>query len=210
MKIPRVNAIIAISVAGFILAVLLIAANEILDIPSRVFNAPPTLINWTEISIEAIFVLIVGSLTVFIIRRLDLRRKQAKEALAAAHAFQQSIIDGVADSIMVIDLDYRVKLMNRAAREFSSGLIDTSKPFFCYQVHWQRDKPCGGRRYPCPLEKVRESGRPVTVLHEHYRVNEERQFLEVIAAPFLGTDGTFQGIIESVRDCCQSAKWDTF
>jgi len=101
---------------------------------------------------------------------------------------------------MVIDVDYRVKLMNRAAREFSSGLIDTSKPFFCYQVYWQRDKPCSGRSYPCPLEKVRKVGRPLTVVHEHYRVNEELQFLEVIAVPFLGTDGTFQGIIESVRD----------
>ncbi|MFC1932618.1 ATP-binding protein [Chloroflexota bacterium] len=127
-------------------------------------------------------------------------RRRAQEKLETAYAFQQSIIDGVADSIMVIDVDYRVKLINRAAREFSSALIDTSKPLFCYQVYWQRDKPCGGKRYPCPLRKVRESGRPVTVVHEHYRVNEERQFLEVIAAPLLGTDGTFQGIIESGRD----------
>ena len=200
MKIPRVNAVVAISVTGFILAVLIIAANEILDIPSRIFNAPPTRINWIEISIEAFFVLIVASLTVLIIRRLDLRRKQAQEALATAHTFQQSIIDGVADSIMVIDLDYRVKLINRAAREFSSGLINTSKPLFCYQVYWQREKPCGGRRYPCPLKKAREVGGPVSVVHENIGANGERRYIEVIATPFLRTDGTFQGIIESVRD----------
>ena len=127
-------------------------------------------------------------------------RKRTQEALEAAHAFQQSIIDGVAEPIMVIGVDHRVKLMNRAAREFSSGLTDTLKPLFCYQISHQRETPCDGMKHPCPLEKVRESGRPVTVVHEYYQKNEEQRFFEVIASPLLGGDGTFQGIIESKRD----------
>ena len=127
-------------------------------------------------------------------------RKRAQEALEATHAFQQSIMDGVAEPIIVIGVDYRVKLMNRAAREFSSGLTDTLKPLFCYQISHQRDTPCDGMKHPCPLEKVRESGRPVTVVHEYYQENGEQRFFEVIASPLLGGDGTFQGIIESKRD----------
>jgi signal transduction histidine kinase len=127
-------------------------------------------------------------------------RKRSREALEAAHAFQQSVIDGVADSIMVIGVDRRVKLMNRAAREFSSGLPDASKPFFCYEVFYGRKKPCDEAQHPCPLGEVRQSGRPVTVVHERYRPDGERRFVEVVAAPLLGVDGTFEGIIESLRD----------
>jgi len=129
-----------------------------------------------------------------------IEHKRAHEALEAAHAFQQSIIDGVAEPIMVIGVDYEVKLMNRAAREFSSGLTDTLKPLFCYQISHQRETPCEGMKHPCPLEKVRESGQPVTVVHEYYQANGEQRFFEVLASPLLGGDGTFQGIIESKRD----------
>ena len=127
-------------------------------------------------------------------------RQQAEEALEAAHAFQQSVIDGVAEPILVIGIDYRVKLMNRAAREFSSGGADVPKSLLCYQISHQRETPCDGIARPCPLEQVSESGQPVTLVHEHYRANGERRFVEVIASPLWGTDGTFQGIIESVRD----------
>ena len=40
---------IAVCVAGFILAIILLAADEIFDIPYRVFNAPPTPVNWIEL-----------------------------------------------------------------------------------------------------------------------------------------------------------------
>ncbi len=126
--------------------------------------------------------------------------KRAEEALEAAHAFQQAIIDGLAESIIVIGTDYRVNLMNRAAREFSSGGVAVSESLLCYQVSHRRETPCDGAEHPCPLEQVHESGQPVTVVHEHYRPNGERRFIELIASPLWGEDGTFQGIIESMRD----------
>jgi signal transduction histidine kinase len=127
-------------------------------------------------------------------------RRPAEEPLEAARAFEQSIIDGVPEPIMVIGEDYRVQLMNRAAREFSSGGADTSRPSFCYQISHQHEAPCKGIGHPCPLEQVRDSGQPVRVVHEHFHANDKRRFVEVIAAPLWGADGTFQGIIESVRD----------
>jgi len=127
-------------------------------------------------------------------------RKRAEEALEAAHAFRQTIIDGVAESIMVIGTDYRIKLMNQAAREFSSGGVGASEPLLCHQILHRRETPCDGMEYPCPLGQVRESGEVVTVVHERYQANGERRFVEVIASPLWGADGTFQGVIESVRD----------
>ena len=131
---------------------------------------------------------------------LEQGAKAPEEILKAAYEFQQSIIDGVAHPIMVIGADYQVKLMNRAAREFSGEDIDVSKPVFCYQVSHQHQAPCIGTDHPCPMEQVRQSGQPVTVIHQHYQANGEPRFVEVVASPLWGADGIFQGIIESVRD----------
>jgi len=120
--------------------------------------------------------------------------------LEAADVFQQSIMDGIPEPIMVIGEDYRIKLMNRAARDFSSGDAGSLPPLYCYQVSHGREAPCRGMGHPCPLEQVRESGQPVTVVHEHYQADGERRFVEIIAAPLWGVDGAFEGIIESMRD----------
>jgi Rrf2 family protein len=132
----------------------------------------------------------------------------AFDSLEAVYAFQQSIVDGVAEPIMVIDTDYRIKLMNRAAHEFAPAGIDVSEPMLCYRFSHRRETPCDGLEHPCPLRRVRESGQPVTVVHEHYREGGERRLVELIASPLLGADGECQGIIESARDITERARAD--
>lgn len=142
-----------------------------------------------------------GDIVGFLAIQRDIgKRKQAEDALTEAHAFQQSIIDGVAEPIMVIDTDFRVQLMNRAAREISSKQVDTSKPLFCYQISHQLETRCDGIDHPCPLEQVQQTNQPVTFIHKHYHANGEGRILEVIATPYRNSDGSFQGIIESMRD----------
>jgi signal transduction histidine kinase len=113
---------------------------------------------------------------------------------------KQAIIDGLAAPIMVIGTDYRVRLMNRAAREFSAGAADAPEPALCYRISHHRETPCDGIEHPCPLQQVQESGRPVTVVHRHYQADGELRIVEVLASPLWGEDGTLQGIIESNRD----------
>lgn len=135
---------------------------------------------------------------------VDLKREYGE--LMATQAFQQSILDGVADPIMVIDQEYNVKLMNRAAREFSSENDIPAQSMRCYQISHQRDTPCDGVEHPCPLEQACETRQQVTVLHEHYMANGENRLLEIIAAPFWGPDCTFQGIVESMRDVTERTR----
>ena len=114
--------------------------------------------------------------------------------------FQQSIIDGLAEPVMVIGLDYQVILMNQAAHQFATEGGEPSNQTFCYQISHHRDKPCDGKQHPCPIQEVRSTGRPITVLHEHYRARSEKRLVEVTASPWWGSDGTFMGIIELMRD----------
>ncbi len=128
------------------------------------------------------------------------KRKQTEETMEAVHTFQQSIIDGITKPIIVVGVDYQVKLMNQAARELWVKDIDESGSLFCYQLSHQRETPCNETEFPCPLERVRETGQAVTVIHEHYLPNGEQQTVEIVTSPLWGADGTFQGIIKSTQD----------
>jgi PAS domain-containing protein len=128
------------------------------------------------------------------------RLRKALDSLDTAHAFLESVIDGVAEPIMVIGTDYHVKFMNQVARRFCSGDAGASELLLCHQVSHQSETPCNGLEHPCPLEEVHLSGQVVTVMHEHYQADGERRFVEIIAAPLWGADGTFQGIVEAARD----------
>ena len=112
--------------------------------------------------------------------------------------FLQSVIDGVPDCILVIGPDYEVKLMNRAAREFSLKCSGESEFQHCYKIFHQREKPCAGHN--CPMEVVRKTGQPARVVHEHYNSNGEKRSVEILSSPLYGADGIFQGIIQCSRD----------
>lgn len=127
-------------------------------------------------------------------------RKRVKEELETAYAFQQSIIDGLADPLMVIGTDFRVKMVNRATREFATDGVPPAETVYCYQISHHRETPCDGSSHPCPLHEVKELRHPVSVIHQHYQKNGERRYVEIAAAPLWGADNLFLGIIETMRD----------
>jgi signal transduction histidine kinase len=139
------------------------------------------------------------------------RLECALAGLQAAHAFQQSVIDGVAEPILVIGQDYRIRLMNLAARaaafdEAAPYEPGPREPYLCHRISHQREMPCCGAEHPCPLQEVRSTGRPVTVVHEHTTASGEMRVVEVLASPLYGAAGAFEGIIESIRDITERVR----
>jgi diguanylate cyclase (GGDEF)-like protein len=47
---------------------------------------------------------------------------------------------------------------------------------------------------------VRESAKPLTLVHEHITPDGERRLVEIVATPLWDADGTFHGIVEAMRD----------
>jgi len=135
-------------------------------------------------------------------------RVRAEAERDAAHELLQAAIDGVDNPVMLIGADYQVRLANQAARDgYFPG--EEREPLHCYQVFHHRDTPCGGLEHPCPLDEVRESLRPVTMMHQHTRQDGEKRFVEISASPLLGQDGTLTGIVESVRDVTKRVQTET-
>jgi len=116
------------------------------------------------------------------------------------HEFVQEVIDGVADGVMVINKDYSLQLINKAARKGLDydKVADSQNPK-CYEVLYQRSKPCKGDDRPCPLKDAIETKQQVTVTHyrEH---NGERNYVEILAKPLMNAVGQVTGVVESVHD----------
>lgn len=123
-------------------------------------------------------------------------RKEAEEKIKESHEFLQTIIDGVAESIMVIDKDYNVTLMNETAQ---ANIDDTKNPK-CHEISHHNKTPCTGEDHPCPLKEIMGSGEPVTLVHEHIGKDGGTRFIEIVASPLQAPDGTLYGIIETSRD----------
>ncbi|MCU7940103.1 MAG: PAS domain S-box protein [gamma proteobacterium symbiont of Bathyaustriella thionipta] len=113
--------------------------------------------------------------------------------------FLQTIINGVADPIMVIGRDYKVQLLNNAAKLHTPDNNDSSC-FYCYQVSHNSEIPCHLNEEQCPLEKVVRTGQSVSVVHEHHSKNNKTRVFELIASPLFNEQNEISGIIESSRD----------
>jgi PAS domain S-box-containing protein len=135
-------------------------------------------------------------------------RKLTEKSMKYIKAFQQSVIDGLPNPVMVVGTDYRIRLANKAACR--TGALDGStEPPFCYSIFHNCSAPCSDVDHPCPLERVRESGKPVTLVHEHYMSNREKRIIEVVASPLHGPHGDFEGIIESTSDVTEQVRQES-
>ncbi len=112
----------------------------------------------------------------------------------------RSVIDAMDDPVTVVRPDYEVVLVNARARDLFPGAVEGGQGARCYQVSHHGDEPCSGREHPCPMRSVRQSGRPVKVIHEHFGEGNEKRFVEITAAPLRDKNGAFAGIVESQRD----------
>ncbi len=130
---------------------------------------------------------------------LEGRVEERTAELSQSRSFLQTVIDAMPDSVMVIDLDHRVILANRRAKEITGGKDPTTASSYCYAVSHHCQNPCTGDKELCPMEQIVETRKSVTVIHTHYQDDREI-FIEVTAAPIFDEAGQVIQIIESCRD----------
>lgn len=127
-------------------------------------------------------------------------QKQAEQAVAKERSFLQAVIDGVMDPIMVIGLDYRVILANKATQDCLPKGSPAAATLCCHQICYQTDSPCCPEDHPCPLVEIRQTGKQVKMMYRDGRGVSEKRIFEIKASPLLNDDGTILGIIETSRD----------
>ena len=127
-------------------------------------------------------------------------RREAEHTIDKERAFLQTLIDGVIDPVKVVDLEYRVVMMNRAARSSQPDDHAEMVGCHCHMVAYQRDTPCSGNEFSCVMDRVRLTGEPVREIHRHTLEGGQERTYELEASPLWNEDGSFRGIIEVTRD----------
>ncbi len=133
---------------------------------------------------------------------------QKVDYIEASHEYLQSIIDNIADPVLVIDRDYRIILANRKTREIAGGGASVKAGLFCHQVSHHRETPCTGRNEPCPLKKILKTKSPVVVTHTHFDSKGNKILVEINASPVLDKDGEVVHMIEMCRDITERRKME--
>ena len=133
------------------------------------------------------------------------KRKEAEQALEERSLFLQSVIDGVSDPMMVIGLDYQILQLNHSAQtQWSHGPMEGGN-FTCYHHSHASLVPCSGKEHPCPLQEVKDTKQPVTMIHRHDSDRGER-IVELVASPLFDPHGRLYAIIEVARDITERLK----
>ncbi|MHC4510711.1 MAG: PAS domain-containing protein [Planctomycetota bacterium] len=134
------------------------------------------------------------------------KREKAERALRDSHSFLQTVIDGVPDGVMVIDLDHRVVLTNKPHGQLAGETNGVPGAMLCYQVSHHRSVPCDGLEHPCPLKQVVETRKAATATHTHFAADGDEIIVEIKAAPVFDEAGEVVQIIESFRDITERKK----
>lgn len=127
-------------------------------------------------------------------------QKQTEDELRESRNFLQNVMNSMAEPIMVIGLDYNVRLMNRAAKKLLRCRTRNKSHISCHEISHRNNKKCAELGLPCPMEQVRDTGQAVTVVHEHCDGTGKVRIYEISATPWLSSHGSFRGIIEVSRD----------
>ena len=129
-------------------------------------------------------------------------RKQAEEEIRQKTEFLNLVLESLPHPFYVIDAsDYTIKIANAAAHQGAS-----LKGMTCYALTHKSDKPCGSSSHPCPLETIKETGKPVVLEHLHYDKDGNPINVAVHGYPIFDDEGNLSQIIESSVDITEQKR----
>ncbi|MCK4491724.1 MAG: PAS domain-containing protein, partial [Candidatus Altiarchaeales archaeon] len=187
--------ITVMAAVGFILMAILLAMGEILDIPYVVLNAPPTPINWHELSIELLYITIIGVFVLLSIHRLDIGRMKAEEKIRESEKEWRESFNSISDMMIITDGDYNIINANRAVEDRVKKPKEEIIGRKSYKIIHGREEPYN----PCPMQESMRTKKPVT--GERYQPNLDI-YTSIKVSPILddGKIDTFVHIIADITD----------
>jgi|GEM_PF-4546721 len=107
--------------------------------------------------------------------------------------FLRQVFEAIVHPLYVVRVDdYSLEMTNTAARNLGEGTT-------CYELTHNRNTPCEGKEYSCPIEEIRRTGKSTSLIHTHS--NEGVPLLvEIHAFPIFNENGKLDRVIEYSMD----------
>jgi len=133
---------------------------------------------------------------------------QNTTAIAGLEVILQDILDASEDELVFIDQDYHVRFANSVVLHKYRQKAESPIGRLCYQVFYDRDKPCHEMLWDCPLKKVIERGNIATVIHP-VPFPEAIKYFKITAYPLRDGQGNIIAIIELRKDVTAERELET-
>lgn len=121
--------------------------------------------------------------------------------------FLDTLIDGVGDGILVLDMDYNIEMANTSFLESLGWEECNVIGRKCHEISHNNTEPCV-EPHSCPFRKTAETKKMSQEVHEHMDSSGNTRFIEVITSPLI-EDGQVKKIIEVQRDITDLKKKET-
>ena len=137
-------------------------------------------------------------------------RKQLEEALKGSEervrkdkSFLETIVNGIQDHMMVIDLNYRVIEVNRALLQMVGQRREEVVGKHCYEVSHHLKHPCTDPDHPCPLKDAVATGKAASATHVHFDKEGRERYYHVVCHPLYDENGRIHQVVDLARDITQ-------
>ncbi|MCX5890021.1 MAG: PAS domain-containing protein [Deltaproteobacteria bacterium] len=129
----------------------------------------------------------------------DKTRLLLKQA-TKSKVFLETIVNGIEDHMMVIDLDYRIIEVNRALLEMVGLKREEVVGKHCYEVSHHLESPCTSPDHPCPLKDAVATGKAASATHVHFDKDSREHYIHVVCHPLFDEEGRVHRVIDLSRD----------
>ncbi|RKX74082.1 MAG: hypothetical protein DRP87_17645, partial [Spirochaetes bacterium] len=120
------------------------------------------------------------------------RLSDIRGRLKEQNSFLNHILKAIAHPLYCIDVnDYTIKMANPTARK--QGKVEGRT---CYETTHRLSTPCFHSGYPCPIEEIRKTGKPVTMELIHCCADGSVRNVVVHGYPLFNEKGDLTQIIE--------------
>jgi two-component system sensor histidine kinase/response regulator len=119
-----------------------------------------------------------------------------QQQLVDSKAFNQSVLDGVPDPAIIIDKDFQVTSINKAARKRFNGDGANGEPLPCYRALHGRDTPCDPAEHPCVLT----TGESCKHIRKQVDPDGTEKMVELRATPLYDENGQITGAVEVLHN----------
>ncbi|MDR4505997.1 MAG: ATP-binding protein [Candidatus Scalindua sp.] len=109
--------------------------------------------------------------------------------------FLQSVLDGIEDSIKIVDRDFNIILYNEKAAKEKNGTVKTLIGKKCYKEFWSNNEPCSH----CVTRRCFETNKPQQTT-DTYLLKEKKKYMEFFSFPIKNESGKTVYVIEFERD----------
>jgi signal transduction histidine kinase len=120
----------------------------------------------------------------------------------------QDVLDAIEDEIVIIDAEHRVIYANSVHRNRTQNEEESFIGKHCYEVLYNRERPCSEPLWDCLLKRVVEKGKQATVIHP-VSFPDAIKYYKITAFPLHDHNGDITAVIELRKDVTAERELET-